>query len=110
MSRLKADDAVPLSCKIENNEYTYAVLKSGLKESLAEKLGCSESTIRNYLSAFVKVGVLKVHRQGAKGTFYSIGYWQEFPGENQNDKRKVKVNKFLNSKTFINLRDFKVGR
>ena len=107
MSIKNAYETVPLYYQ---NKYIYAVLKPDFKERLAQELGCSEATIRNYISALVKIGVFKMHRRGANGTFYSIGYWQDYPGEHKNDEWQSKVNYFLSSKTLLKLKHFKVKR
>jgi hypothetical protein len=88
---------------INDNNYYPALLKQGRKAWIAWRVGCSISTIENYLAALVRIQALRIYRLGKNGTYYSAGYWTKSPIED--GSWIPKVTPYLNMKLAESLLD-----
>jgi len=68
----------PVFTKEKNNEYYYALMDlSKNRDIIAKELGCSESTLSNYIKGLIECGLM-LHFQGQRRHYYAIAYWRSF--------------------------------
>ncbi|WP_028579399.1 hypothetical protein [Desulfogranum japonicum] len=67
---------------------------------ISENIGCSEDTLKKYMTGLVRCGVLKEFNRGTYGRLFSIGYHVK---QNGYSWRKIKL---LNGKTVSRLKNF----
>jgi len=105
----KGMDIVTDTINTDKRARPYAIinLDDDLKSNIAHELGCSVSTLKRYLAALVKCGVLKEFHKGRRGRYYSISYWSEYPDRESNEW-KYKKNPLLTKSTVSRLKNFKI--
>lgn len=54
-----------------------AFMKPNCKIGIAKRVRCSESSVKDYLRALVRIGAMKVDNFGAGRIYYSAGYWDK---------------------------------
>ena len=108
--RMRQSEQLP-----NNSESLYAINKNALCyafidpkwDEIAYKTGCSVSTLKKYLSALVKVGVLQEFNFGKRGRFFALGYFAKYY-DKKNEKEKIRTIKFLNEENSKKLKEFDV--
>jgi len=88
----------------KSNQYKHpALLKLNCKVMIAEKLGISIYSIKEYIAMLVRCGILRVTHLGNGKIYLSSGYWQFYPCEDKTTRYKVQP--YMNEKIGKNLLD-----
>lgn len=82
---------------------TLALMRLNCKEMIAENIGCSVDTVKNYMAALTRIGALRVDNFGKGRKYYSCGYWGQY--KNKEGIINFKVIKFMNQNIAKKLTD-----